>query len=102
MSLYFTSVSVVVLQDFDKIEQYITRCDHLPTNAVLQIAENCSEKHPYICTPGKTCKMNNTKQIKLRILKVAVTYYLGLVWFTYTYQLTGMSIFEEYFHSEQN
>ncbi|CAC5371759.1 unnamed protein product [Mytilus coruscus] len=48
--LYMDNLDKAVLQDFDQIEQYISRCDHLPTNNVLKKAENCSEKHHYICT----------------------------------------------------
>ncbi|CAC5374864.1 unnamed protein product [Mytilus coruscus] len=48
--LYIDNLDKTVLQDFDKIEQYISLCDHLPTNNVFVKAENCSRKHHYKCT----------------------------------------------------
>lgn len=64
---YFTFVSFVVIQYFDQIEQYISRCDHLPANTELVKAENCSEQHYYKCASGKHIKRNNMNQIKISV-----------------------------------
>ncbi|VDI08364.1 Hypothetical predicted protein [Mytilus galloprovincialis] len=49
---YFTSVSFVVIQYFDQIEQYISSCDYIPANTEFAQAENCSGKHHFKCDPG--------------------------------------------------
>ncbi|XP_071143388.1 uncharacterized protein [Mytilus edulis] len=47
--LYMDNSDKTVIQFFDQIEQYILRCDHLPTKAELVQATNCSGKHHYVC-----------------------------------------------------
>ncbi|XP_071143387.1 uncharacterized protein [Mytilus edulis] len=47
--LYVDNSDNAVIQFFDQIEQYILRCDHLPTKAELVQATNCSGKHHYVC-----------------------------------------------------
>lgn len=59
-----------MIQDFDQIEQYILRCDHLPANAEFVQAENCSGKHHYICASGELIKMNHINQIKISVVVI--------------------------------
>lgn len=63
-------VTFAVIQNFDQIEQYISRCDHLQKNDELVRAENCSGKHLYKCVSGKHIKRNNTNQIKINVIVI--------------------------------
>lgn len=120
--LYFTSFFVVVIQHFDQIEQYISRCDHLPANDEWAQAENCSGTHHYKCALGELVKRNCTNQIKIsvvvirciripnkfvHVLFISYSYvvnamYVFLFWFMYTYQIYNLSILQYYFPSKHN